>query len=220
MPKINFRSKHTILWLLGVLILLTILIVGPIIYSFVSTRGHRYDAMTTNLKTAPYHRVALVFGAGVLPDGTPTPYLKHRVETAVSLYKAHRIAILLMTGDNSTAYHNEPDVMKRYAIKLGVPAAAIVVDDAGFNTYDSCYRAKAIFGLHDATIVTQGYHVPRAMTTCRFIGIQNIGVAALHPGRDYTVSYVLREVLSTDKMIVQSLTHPNPTVLGKPQPIK
>ena len=191
----------------------------PIIYTFASTRGDRYDLSRDTIASVPYHKVAMVFGAGVEPDNTPTPYLKHRIETAVQLYKANRVKKLLMTGDNSTKHHNEPVVMQKYAVELGVPAADIVLDYAGFSTYDSCYRAKAIFGLHDATLVTQGYHLPRAMVTCRGLGIRNDGVVANHPSRDYTASYLLREVASTDKMVLQNIFKPKPTLLGKPQPI-
>jgi vancomycin permeability regulator SanA len=201
---------------LGVLILV---LVAPIIYTFVSTRGDRYDLARTPIQAIPFHKVTLVFGAGILSNRQPTPYLQHRIETAAKLYQAHRTDILLMSGDNSVVNHNEPLVMRDYAIKLGVPAKAIVVDDAGFNTYDSCYRAHALFGLHDATLVSQGYHLPRAMVTCRGLGIANTGVIAVHPSRDYTVSYLLRELFSTDKMIFQLIFKPPPAILGKPLPL-
>jgi len=202
------------------LIVLALLVTGPLAYTFVSTRGHRYDLSRTAIDQIPYHKIGIVFGAGILPNGQPSTYLQYRLTTAVDLYKAHKVNILLMSGDNSTASHNEPLVMENYAIKLGVPKSAIVIDDAGFDTYDTCYRAHAIFDLNNATLISQGYHLPRAMTTCRDLGIQNIGVIAIHPTRDYTVSYILREFLSTDKMVFQVIFKPNPTILGKPLPIK
>ncbi len=200
-------------------VLVVLLLAGPVAYTFVSTRGQRYDLGRTPVGRVPFHRVALVFGAGILPNGTPTPYLQNRVKTAVELYKAGRVDILLMSGDNGASYHNEPRVMKNYAVKLGVPATAIVVDDAGFNTYDSCYRAHAIFGLNSATLVSQGYHLPRAMVTCSHLGVGNSGVIAIHPSRDFSVSYILRELVSTDKMVFQLVFKPGPTILGKPLPI-
>jgi vancomycin permeability regulator SanA len=208
--------KYMIAAVIGLAVLVFI---APIIYTFVSTRGERYDLGRTSVSKIPYHQVALVFGAGILPDGKPTPYLQNRVQTAVKLYKAHRVNILLMSGDNSVNYHNEPLVMKNYAVSLGVPAEAVVVDDAGFNTYDSCFREHALFGLHDATLVSQGYHLPRAMVTCRGIGIRNTGVIAAHKARDFTVSYIAREMVSTDKMVLQLIFKPDPTVLGKPLPL-
>jgi vancomycin permeability regulator SanA len=195
------------------------LIVGPLSFTFLRTRGKRYDLGKSDISSVPYHKVTMVFGAGIYADGTPTPYLKWRVDTATKLYKAHRTDILLMTGDNRTTTHNEPAVMRDYALTLGVPRRAIVLDYAGFDTYDSCYRAKAIFGLHDALIVTQGYHLPRAMSTCRGVGVENDGVVAEHLARDFTISYILREVLSTDKMVTQLVLHARPEVLGTPHPI-
>jgi len=191
-------------------------VTAPLAYTFISTRGHRYDLSRTQISQIPFHEVGIVFGAGILPNGQPTPYLQYRIETAVKLYKAYRINMLLMSGDNSTAAHNEPLVMENYAIKLGVPKYAIVLDDAGFDTYDTCYRAHAIFGLSSATLISQGYHLPRAMTTCKGLGIVNIGVMAIHPTRDYTVSYIVREFFSTDKMVFQLMFKPKPTILGSP----
>lgn len=213
--SIGLIKRHKIIITLFSVLCLALLIL-PTAYTFLSTRGHRYDLSSVSMSAVPYHKVALVFGAGIEPDGTPTPYLRDRIETAVKLYKAKRVSKLLMTGDNSSNTHNEPAVMKKYAQKLGVPSSAIVLDDAGFNTYDSCYRAHEIFGLHDATLVSQGYHLPRAMTTCKGLGISNVGVIAEHPMRDYTANYILREFLSTDKMTFQIIFKPLPTALGKP----
>jgi vancomycin permeability regulator SanA len=204
--------------MLSICVLLAVLVLGPLVYTFASTRGNRYDLENTKASNIPYHRVAIVFGAGILPNGQPTPYLKNRVQTAVDLYKAGRVKLLLMTGDNSTKNHNEPTVMKNYAVSLGVPAKAVKLDYAGFNTYDSCYRAHYIFGLDDATLVTQGYHLPRALVTCKGLGIKSTGVIALHPSRDFTINYLIREVLSTDKMAFQLTFKPHPTALGKPEP--
>jgi vancomycin permeability regulator SanA len=203
----------------GLLCLLVLLLAAPMMYTFASTRGQRYSLDKTPIRAVPFHKVTLVFGAGILLNRKPTPYLQERLETAVKLYRAHRTDILLMSGDNSGVSHNEPLVMRDYAIHLGVPAKDVVVDDAGFDTYDSCYRAHALFGLRSAILVSQGYHLPRAMVTCRDIGITNSGVIALHPQRDYTLNYLLREVLSTDKMFVQLIFKPHPRVLGPPLPL-
>lgn len=209
-------QKYILAAIIGVIVLL---LIAPLVYTFLNTRGDRYDLDRTPTAAVPFHRVALVFGAGILSNREPTPYLQHRIATAAKLYKAHRVNVLLMSGDNSLVSHNEPLAMRDYAIRLGVPRQAIVVDDAGFSTYDSCYRAHAIFGLHDATLISQGYHLPRAMVTCRGLGVVNSGVIATHPSRDYTVSYLLRELISTDKMVFQLIFKPPPTILGKPLPV-
>ena len=197
---------------------LSMLATAPVWYTVLSTRDDRYGV----LYNVPHHKVAIVFGAGVLPDGEPTPYLKNRIETGVVLYKAGIVDKLLLSGDNRTAHYNEPVGMGKYAEQQGVPRADIVLDYAGYSTYDTCYRAQAIFGLHDAVLVSHGYHLPRAMTTCNHLGVRSVGVAPLRgttPGRDYSLNYLAREVLSTDKAMIELLVHAKPAVLGVPEPI-
>lgn len=191
------------------------LAIAPVVYIAQVTGSQRYNVVAQ----VPHRHIAIVFGAGVAPNGTPTPYLQRRIETAVNLYKAGKADILLMSGDNSTSHHNEPVAMARYAEKLGVPQRHIVLDYAGFNTYDSCYRAHAIFGVTQATLVSHAYHLPRAIWTCNHAGVQSIGLAAENAGRigkDFSVNYLLREVLSTWKAIFQTTFRPKPTILGRP----
>lgn len=102
----------------------------------------------------PARRVAIVFGAQVKKDGTPSVVLRDRVETAVALYKSGKVEKLLMSGDNRFVDYNEPEAMRRYALALGMPEADIVLDYAGRRTYDTCYRAKEIFGMNSALLVT------------------------------------------------------------------
>src|SRR5512134_3841451 len=96
---------------------------------------------------SPARRVAIVFGAGLRRDGTPTAILRDRVETAAELYFGGKVEKILMSGDNRFDYYNEPEAMRQYALSLGVPVQAIAVDYAGRRTYDTCYRARAIFGV-------------------------------------------------------------------------
>jgi vancomycin permeability regulator SanA len=205
-------------WFIGTGIGLGILIIAPAIWVHLATRVDRYQSVAS----VPARTVAVVFGAGVLPDGTPTPYLERRLNTAVQLYKAGKAKILLLSGDNSTSHYNEPVAMKRYAVAHGVKEQDIVLDYAGFNTYDSCYRAKAIFGVHQATLVTHDYHLPRAIWTCDSLGVKSIGLAAQDAGklgRDFSINYLIRELGSTDKAALQNVFKPKPTVLGKFEPI-
>lgn len=205
---------------IGLVLVFALLLWGPTIYANVSTRSGRYELTRTPASQIPQRDVAVVFGAGLYHDGTPTPYLRWRVQTSVLLYKAHRVKKILMTGDNSVHSYSEPDAMRKLAESLGVPRKDIVLDYAGFNTYDSCYRAQAIFRVHSAIIITQGYHLPRALMSCRDMGISAIGVNAVHPAQSYKISYVIREWISTDKIVLQDIFKPRPTLLGKPLPIK
>ncbi len=139
------------------------------------TAGVMYDPTDARL---PHNHVALVFGAGLTAGGGPSAVLYDRVATAADLYRLGKVDKLLMSGDNSVPEYNEVAAMQRTAITLGVAERDIVLDYAGFRTYDSCYRARDVFGLHAMTLVTNGYHLPRALYICRNLGLDAVGVAA------------------------------------------
>lgn len=166
-------------------------------------------------------KITIVFGAGLWRDGTPTPVLRDRVETASDLYLNGNTKILLMSGDNRFINYNEPEAMKQYAIKLGVPAEAIVLDYAGRRTYDTCYRAKHIFGVNEAILVTQRFHLPRALYLCDQLGIKVVGVPAENrifqlKSRIY---WFIREIIAAPIALWEiHVTKPLP-VLGNPEPI-
>jgi SanA protein len=174
-----------------------------------------------SLDEAPSRPVAIVFGAGLWRDGSPTPVLRDRVATAANLYFSGKVEKLLMTGDNRFVNYNEPASMRAYAMELGVPDQAIVLDFAGRRTYDSCYRARDIFGVRQAILVTQSFHLPRAIFLCGSMGISAIGVPAdLRQYRRSSLFYWnLRELPATLTALWEAwITHPQP-VLGKPEPI-
>jgi SanA protein len=174
-----------------------------------------------NVQSAPMHRAAIVFGAGLWLDGTPTPVLRDRVATAAELYFAGKVEKILMSGDNRFIDYNEPGAMHAYAVQLGVPEEAIVLDYAGRRTYDTCYRAKAIFGLHEAILVTQNFHLPRALYTCSQLGMDVIGVSAdrrVYQRRAFAY-WNLRELFATLTALYEvHISRPLP-VLGEPEPI-
>lgn len=207
-------------WLLGLAVVFALLLWGPSVYAKLSTSSRRYELSVTPAARIPHRHVAIVFGAGLYDGDKPTSYLRERVTTAVDLYKAKRVDRLLMTGDNSVSSYNEPEAMRKLAVRLGVPKDDITLDYAGRNTYDSCYRARHIFKVSQATLVSQGYHLPRAVMTCSGLGISVVGVAAEHESRDYTLSYIMREWLSTDKAAYQLAAKPDPTILGPALPIR
>jgi SanA protein len=143
------------------------------------------------------------------------------VATATELYFAGKVEKLLMSGDNSTIYYDEPGAMHDYAISLGVPEEDIVLDFAGRRTYDSCYRAKEIFGVDDLIVVTQAFHLPRALFLCNAFDIEATGVPADDANyrlRNYTYWW-FREILATLKAYWDvAIEHPTP-ILGDPEPI-
>jgi len=179
----------------------------------------RYRRDTYALADVPPRPVAIVFGAGVYPDGRLSPILADRVATAAELYRIGKVDKLLMTGDNRFVDYNEPGYMRAYALQLGVPSEDIVLDYAGRRTYDSCYRARHIFGVDAAILVTQAYHLDRALFTADGLGIDAVGVPA--DQRDYMLirHYWVRELAATAMAGWQVyITHPLP-VMGEPLPI-
>lgn len=141
--------------------------------------------------------VAIVFGAGVQPGGRLSPMLQDRMDTAIELYRAGKVRKLLVSGDNRFAHYDEPGRMYDYAVARGVPARDVARDYAGRRTYDTCYRAAAIFGVQSAVLVTQRFHLPRALFTCANTGVTAVGLAAdrrIYWSNPY---YQLRDALAT-----------------------
>ena len=133
-------------------------------------------------------RVAIVLGAKVWENGEPSDALYDRVVTAVELYRAGRVGKILMSGDNPTESYNEPTAMKATAVKLGVPESDIILDFAGRRTFETCYRAREIFEVRTAIIVTQKFHQPRSLYLCNNLGVDSIGIVAnrrKYLGEDY-----------------------------------
>lgn len=153
--------------------------------------------------TVPLRPVALVLGAEIYPSGRPSPFLKGRLDIAHDLYRAKKVRAIVVSGDNGEEHYNEPDGMRDYLIRAGVPANKVIADYAGFDTYDSCVRAKRIFGVDRLTIVTQGYHLPRALATCRAVGVDAVGVGdyTVRPDSKTWVYGEIREVPANVKMI-------------------
>lgn len=176
---------------------------------------------TYSVETVPAHRAAIVFGAGLRRDGSPTAILRDRVQTAAKLYFSGKVEKILMSGDNSFKDYNEPEAMRSYAIQLGVPESAIVLDYAGRRTYDTCYRAKAIFGLDSAILVTQKFHLSRALFLCNALNLQAVGVEA-NNGYYFPISLFVwnfREQLATLGAFVDVYVSKPTPILGKPEPM-
>ena len=157
--------------------------------------------------------VALVLGAQVYADGTPSPYLRGRLDRGAELYRAGKVKVILVSGDNAEATYNEPDAMRGYLIASGIPESDVVADYAGFDTYDSCVRARKIFGVDRLVVVTQSYHLPRAIATCRLVGVDAVGVGDDSPVRDATWTYgSRRELLANYKMVWDVVSRRTPTL--------
>ncbi|WP_217554146.1 vancomycin high temperature exclusion protein [Streptomyces sp. GbtcB6] len=184
----------------------------PATWLYVSTAGR-----LRTVADVPRTDVAVVFGAG-LWDGEPSPYLANRLNAAATLYKEGRIKVVLVTGDNSRKDYDEPDAMRTYLTGHGVPAKRIVSDYAGFDTWDSCVRAKKIFGVDRAVLISQGFHIRRAVALCEAAGVTSygIGVDAKHDATWYYGG--TREVFAAGKAALDAIFEPNPQFLGKKEP--
>jgi len=161
--------------------------------------GWRYSQSIFQPQAAPSKPLAIVFGAGLTRDGRPTTILADRVRTAVALYQQGKIQRILMSGSTHPGGYDEPEAMRALAVSLGVPDEALILDTGGNRTYATCLRARDLFGIASALLVSQRFHLPRALATCEGLGLHAVGVAAdLRPYRTRAMSFWrLREVAAT-----------------------
>lgn len=156
----------------------------------------------------------LVLGAGVKRDGTPSDMLRDRLEVGISLYEMGLSGRMLMSGDHMQTDYNEVGVMKAYAVDAGVPSSDVFLDHAGLSTYDSIYRAAKSYGAEKILIVTQEYHLYRALYIAESMGLEAYGVSAsLRPYRSQIVRDV-REVMARVKDFVLCIGEPPAQYLG------
>lgn len=158
--------------------------------------------------------VAIVLGAAVHANGQPSPWLAYRLDVAADLYTSGRTEAILVSGDNRRVGYDEPTVMRSYLISKGIPSEAIALDYAGFDTYDTCVRARRIFGIERALLVTQDFHEPRAVAICRAVGVSVDGVSDSRARRDrisWAVSWT-RERLAMVKAVTDVVSRREPTL--------
>jgi len=191
--------------LLGVLV--------PWAWVLIASVGRVHD-----VNDAPEAPVGLVLGAGLV-GGQPSPYLAARLDAAKKLYDAGKVRVLLVSGDNRTHAHDEPTAMRDYLVAAGMSTDDVVLDFAGRDTYDSCERAHRIFGVDEVTVISQSYHVGRAVALCRATGMATNGVAdttmrGRYP-RQWWIGWV-REKLANIKAVGDVVTGRDP-VLGAPE---
>ncbi len=178
-----------------------------------------YERQIHTPTAAPTEHVAIVFGAAVYGNGRLSTVLRDRMEAAITLYHNGNIQKILVSGDNSADNYNEPAAMMAYAVERGVSPQDIQPDYAGRRTYDTCYRARDIFQLDSAILVTQEFHLPRALFTCRFLGIEAAGVSAdFRPYRGARW-YEIRETAATLVALWDVIRQNPPAILGEPIPI-
>ncbi|BCB91234.1 SanA/YdcF family protein [Phytohabitans suffuscus] len=186
-------------------------VAGSVIWVRTASDGHIFSA-----EEVPPAPVALVLGARVYPDGTPSPFLAARLDVARRLLETGKVRAILVSGDHMSWEYNEPGGMLRYLTAAGVPTGKVVLDHAGFDTYDSCARARRVFGVRQAIVVTQAFHLPRAVTLCRRLGVDATGVGdetVRRYERTWRVGHT-RELGASVKAAVDAVSGRDPVHLG------
>lgn len=206
--------------------LLLIFLIVVIAFAYVHFQVHGYDnRIITNLNELDTSRwskprVAIVFGASVYGNGDLSPILEDRVDTAIELYRARKVDRILVSGDNRHVSYNEPKAMQEYLVTHAVAPQDVIVDYAGRSTYETCMRAKDVFGLQRAVLVSQGYHLPRALYIANNLGLDAVGMAGdlrLKPKADYQS---FREWAAEVKAFLNLKYFPPDVLLGDMKPIK
>ncbi len=221
MKKKEINWKKLLLAVIGGLLCLTVLgtSVVLIINSAVCTSTKDYILSAEEAAQLRDVDCILVLGCGVRDDGTPSAMLHDRLKRSVEMYDAGVSDRLLMTGDHGREGYDEVDTMKGFAVEAGVPSECVFMDHAGFSTYESMYRAKAIFGAQKVLIVTQEYHLYRSVYIARQLGLEAYGVDADYRGYSGQTARDVREVLARVKDMGSCVFKPEPTYLGEPIPI-
>jgi vancomycin permeability regulator SanA len=171
LPRLRRWTRRAVRLADAAALLLTVLAVASTLWLRAAASGHIFT-----VATVPPAPVALVLGAQAYDDGTPSPFLAARLEVALKLLAAGKVRAILVSGDHGRWEYNEPGAMQRWLVEHGAPVEKIVLDYAGFDTYDSCARANRVFGVRKAIVVTQSFHLARAVTLCRRLGVDATGV--------------------------------------------
>jgi vancomycin permeability regulator SanA len=180
---------------------------GAVVFVRSKASGHIYAE-----SAVPAAPAALVLGAKVNPDGTPSAFLTARLDLAKRLYDARLVEMIIVSGDHLAPEFDEPVAMRDYLIKSGLPTEKVIVDAGGFDTFESCLRAKRILNLSQLIVVTQSYHLDRAVATCRALGIDAVGVGD-DSARRNTIAWwrgAIRDQLACLKTVVDLVKRRNP----------
>jgi len=216
-PRGGQRRLRGILW--GLALLAATGIAGVVASDLVVSLSAR-DAIADDIAAVEPVPVALLLGTARTHQGRPNQYYRARIEAAAALFHSGKVRGILVSGDNSTRYYNEPIVMRKDLIALGVPAEFITLDYAGFRTLDSMVRAKEVFGLDHFIVVSQRFHAERAVFLARHHGIDARGLAAADPEPSWLMRVRAREVLARVAALLDLVTGRGPKFLGEPETVR
>ena len=208
--------KKVIIFVAIIIVVIGLIVLGINFHVKASTKNQIIEnGDYSNLKDID---CIIILGAGIWGD-SPSPMLQDRLLQGIELYKSNVSSKIIMSGDHGREEYDEVNVMKKYAIDHGVPSEDIFMDHAGFSSYESIYRAKEIFGAKRIVIVTQKYHLYRALHIANSLGLEAYGVGA--DPRQYVGAMYreIREILARNKDYVKCLFKPEPTYLGESIPV-
>jgi vancomycin permeability regulator SanA len=202
------RRRRRALLVAAVALAALVLVSAPWAWTVLAARGHLHSETD-----APTADVAIVLGTEVTVDGRPSPRLAGRLETAAALVRAGKTRVVLVSGDSNGGSGDEPAAMAAYLTSLGVDARRIVADPHGLDTYDTCIRARDVYGVTRALVVTQGFHVDRAVTLCRHLGIDAEGVVArCHCPATLLVEKSVRDYFASGKAVWDAVRDRPPAI--------
>ncbi|MCL2787054.1 MAG: YdcF family protein [Micrococcales bacterium] len=208
------RFRRAVIVLASLMGLVCLVVAGLNLWVVRSTTGRIVDeASQARERFGSGYDAILVLGAGITPDGKPSVTLTNRLATAVELYQAGLAPVVLLTGDNSRLDYNEVEVMRQYMVDAGVPAGDVYRDFAGFSTWESIYRAREVFQARRLVIVTQRYHLYRALFGADRLGLDAVGVAA-ERWKGFDLGQDIRETAARTKEPLATLFGRKPTFLG------
>lgn len=210
------KYKALIFVILGIAFLIGITAVSLSLYMVKTTEKSIFTADT--FKNDEKADCILILGAGV-KDSKPKPMLRDRLLTGIELYKSGAAKKIIMSGDHGRADYDEVNVMRAFALEQGVRAEDIFLDHAGFSTYDSVYRAKNIFGAENIIIVSQKYHLYRALYIAKELGVKSAGVSADLNPYSGQLKRDIREIIARDKDFFKCIIKPKAQIMGDKIPL-
>lgn len=221
MEKRKRNTRHTVLKAIcAVFVALCLVVAVPNAVELFTQRSNVVSQDEAAASGRSYDAI-LVLGASVNPDGTPSEVLRDRLDVAVALYRAGVAPKVIMSGDNfsDAEHYNEVSIMKDYVVSQGIPSEDVFCDHAGICTYDSMYRAKYVFKVQTMVVVTQKYHLFRALYDANNLGVESVGVASDLHGYSAQTLFNFREMLARMSDFAKVWTRANATYLSEEVPL-
>ena len=214
------KDKKKRILKIALIALVSLLVAGIVVFSVIqAVIINTAQPHIKELEELSHADAVLILGARVYSDGTPSDYLRDRLEYGYAVYEKGLASKIIVSGDHGKKDYNEVKAMKQYLLEKGVPEEDIFMDHAGFDTYDSMYRAQAIFGVKKLIISTQEYHSYRAVYIARQLGIDAAGYAAPNRGINQTYDTIRESLARVKAFLDVNILHRPPKYLGDAIPI-